>query len=142
MEECFFSVEVSDLHLARCALPRVLSRRVIIQRQLTKFFSNNKMTEQQSNSQTDNNVTTCSARGLGYPAHVSSSYDANHTVQGVDINYTAPRVFSHCWSAGANDASQWLQISFLQKVKVVNVSTQGASYCYSHYNQLFYSRQH
>lgn len=46
----------------------------------------------------------------------SSDWDAHHKARNARLNFQAASDRSGAWSAGSNDANQWLQVDFLKVV--------------------------
>ena len=46
----------------------------------------------------------------------SSDWNANHTARNARLNFQADNGRSGAWSAGSNDANQWLQVDFVKVV--------------------------
>lgn len=55
----------------------------------------------------------------------SSSYNKNHGPSNARLNNVAANGKTGAWSAGANDANQWLQVDFGRNVKITKFDTQG-----------------
>lgn len=55
----------------------------------------------------------------------SSEWDKNHGPENARLNFVAARGKTGSWSSQANDVNQWLQVDFLQNVKIAKIATQG-----------------
>lgn len=55
----------------------------------------------------------------------SSEYDKNHGPENARLNFAEARGKVGSWSSRVNDANQWLQVDFLQNVKIAKIATQG-----------------
>ena len=55
----------------------------------------------------------------------SSEYDSNHTAIQARLNLKAGGGKQGAWSAGSNDANQWIQVALGSYTKLTGIATQG-----------------
>jgi len=55
----------------------------------------------------------------------SSEYDSNHTATQARLNFKAGGSKHRGWSAGSNDANQWIQVAPGSFIKLTGIATQG-----------------
>ena len=55
----------------------------------------------------------------------SSEYDSNHTAILARLNFKAGGGKQGAWSAGSNDANQWIQVALGSYSKLTGIATQG-----------------
>ena len=55
----------------------------------------------------------------------SSTFKKNHGPSNGRLNHAAANGKTGAWSAGANDANQWLQVDFGRNVRITKLATQG-----------------
>jgi len=55
----------------------------------------------------------------------SSVLDKNHGPENARLNFVPARGRVGSWSSQGKDANQWLQVDFLQNVKIAKIATQG-----------------
>ena len=55
----------------------------------------------------------------------SSEYDSNHTAIQARLNFKAGKGKQGAWSAGSNDANQWIQVALGRFTNLTGIATQG-----------------
>lgn len=55
----------------------------------------------------------------------SSEWNKNHGPENARLNFPEARGKAGCWSSLDEDSNQWLQVDFLQNVKIAKIATQG-----------------
>ena len=82
-------------------------------------------------------ATDCSSEPLGMEDKsirdvkitASSSYNAGHGPSNARLNFKAGGGKTGAWSAGANDANQWLKVEFDGPVQITDIQIQGREDC-------------